>query len=250
MATQIVMDGSGDSRHLFNPHNVKEVANAEQRFYELTKAGFIGRPLVRLRRSDRSTLPRKKLSSSRSWLAGSGHVQLSAVAAGHPLPPESGSNPLHQARRRKHPRGPILAALAEMAIARAAGAVRQEKLLRGRRKRERKAVQDPRRDLGERVRDRRTRSLAGWAVFHADRRAADRRRHARPEDCAGNMRRPGARCGSEVHSERLPFQASPSFRLTGDRVIDGTFISVAAVGPLAGRKSPSTKCANLTRVAS
>lgn len=40
MAIQIVMDRSGDSRHLFNPHDVKEVAKAEQRFYELTKAGF------------------------------------------------------------------------------------------------------------------------------------------------------------------------------------------------------------------
>jgi hypothetical protein len=40
MAIQIVMDRTGDSRHPFNPHDVQEVAKAEQRFYELTKAGF------------------------------------------------------------------------------------------------------------------------------------------------------------------------------------------------------------------
>jgi hypothetical protein len=40
MAIQIVMDRTGDSRHPFNPHDVHEVAKAEQRFYELTRAGF------------------------------------------------------------------------------------------------------------------------------------------------------------------------------------------------------------------
>jgi hypothetical protein len=40
MAIQIVMNRTGDSRHSFNPHDVREVAKAEQRFYELTKAGF------------------------------------------------------------------------------------------------------------------------------------------------------------------------------------------------------------------
>jgi hypothetical protein len=40
MAIQIVMDRTGDSRHPFNPHDAQEVAKAEQRFYELTKAGF------------------------------------------------------------------------------------------------------------------------------------------------------------------------------------------------------------------
>jgi hypothetical protein len=40
MAIQIVMDRAGDSRHHFNPHDVQEVAKAEQRFYELTRAGL------------------------------------------------------------------------------------------------------------------------------------------------------------------------------------------------------------------
>jgi len=40
MATQIVMDRTGDSRHRFDPNNAQELANAEQRFYELTGAGF------------------------------------------------------------------------------------------------------------------------------------------------------------------------------------------------------------------
>lgn len=40
MATQIVMDRTGDSRHLFNPDDAQELARAEQRFYELTNAGF------------------------------------------------------------------------------------------------------------------------------------------------------------------------------------------------------------------
>jgi hypothetical protein len=41
MAIQIVMDRTGDSRHSFNPNNAEELAKAEQRFYELTKVGFI-----------------------------------------------------------------------------------------------------------------------------------------------------------------------------------------------------------------
>jgi hypothetical protein len=40
MAIQIVMDSTGDSRHRFDPNNAQELANAEQRFYDLTAAGF------------------------------------------------------------------------------------------------------------------------------------------------------------------------------------------------------------------
>jgi hypothetical protein len=40
MAIQIVMDRTGDSRHFFNPDHAQELVKAEQRFYELTKAGF------------------------------------------------------------------------------------------------------------------------------------------------------------------------------------------------------------------
>src|SRR6266403_5234474 len=40
MAIQIVMDRTGDSRHRFNPDDAHELAEAEQRFYELTKVGF------------------------------------------------------------------------------------------------------------------------------------------------------------------------------------------------------------------
>jgi hypothetical protein len=40
MAIQIVMDRTGDSRHTFNSHDAQELAEAEQRFYELTKVGF------------------------------------------------------------------------------------------------------------------------------------------------------------------------------------------------------------------
>jgi hypothetical protein len=40
MATQIVMDRTGDSRHHFDPNDKRELANAEQRFYGLTGAGF------------------------------------------------------------------------------------------------------------------------------------------------------------------------------------------------------------------
>jgi hypothetical protein len=40
MAIQIVMDRTGDSRHPFNPDDAHELAEAEQRFYELTKVGF------------------------------------------------------------------------------------------------------------------------------------------------------------------------------------------------------------------
>jgi len=40
MATQIVMDQTGDTRHEFDPRNAEAVARAEKRFMELTGAGF------------------------------------------------------------------------------------------------------------------------------------------------------------------------------------------------------------------
>jgi hypothetical protein len=41
MATQIIMDHTGDSRHQFNPTDAAAVAEAEARFKKLTGAGFI-----------------------------------------------------------------------------------------------------------------------------------------------------------------------------------------------------------------
>jgi hypothetical protein len=40
MATQIVMDHSGDSRHHFKSTDAKALADAERRFKELTGKGF------------------------------------------------------------------------------------------------------------------------------------------------------------------------------------------------------------------
>jgi hypothetical protein len=40
MATQIVMDQTGDSRHQFDPSDIEGVAKAERRFRKLTGAGF------------------------------------------------------------------------------------------------------------------------------------------------------------------------------------------------------------------
>jgi hypothetical protein len=40
MATQIVMDHSGDSRHTFNPADQKALLEAERRFNELMKGGY------------------------------------------------------------------------------------------------------------------------------------------------------------------------------------------------------------------
>ena len=40
MATQIVMDQTGDTRHEFDPDNAEALARAERRFRELTGAGF------------------------------------------------------------------------------------------------------------------------------------------------------------------------------------------------------------------
>ncbi|OAF10387.1 MULTISPECIES: hypothetical protein [Bradyrhizobium] len=40
MATQIVMDHTGDTRHEFDPENAEAVARAERRFRELTGLGF------------------------------------------------------------------------------------------------------------------------------------------------------------------------------------------------------------------
>jgi hypothetical protein len=40
IATQIVMDRAGDTRHNFDAKNADALLNAEQRFKELTGAGF------------------------------------------------------------------------------------------------------------------------------------------------------------------------------------------------------------------
>jgi hypothetical protein len=41
MATQIVMDHSGDTRHDFDANDAKALLEAEERFKQLTGAGFI-----------------------------------------------------------------------------------------------------------------------------------------------------------------------------------------------------------------
>jgi hypothetical protein len=40
MATQIVMDHTGDTRHAFDPKDADAVLKAEERFKQLTGAGF------------------------------------------------------------------------------------------------------------------------------------------------------------------------------------------------------------------
>ena len=40
MATQVVMDHTGDRRHQFDPQNARELADAKKRFKELTGLGF------------------------------------------------------------------------------------------------------------------------------------------------------------------------------------------------------------------
>jgi hypothetical protein len=40
MATQIVMDHTGDTRHQFDPADASAVAEAERRFKNLTSSGF------------------------------------------------------------------------------------------------------------------------------------------------------------------------------------------------------------------
>jgi hypothetical protein len=40
MATQIVMDQSGDRRHKFDPQDAEALVEAEKRFLKLTGAGF------------------------------------------------------------------------------------------------------------------------------------------------------------------------------------------------------------------
>ena len=41
MATQIIMDHSGDSRHQFNPDDAAALLEAEQRFNALMRDGYI-----------------------------------------------------------------------------------------------------------------------------------------------------------------------------------------------------------------
>jgi hypothetical protein len=41
MTTQIVMDHTGDTRHRFDSSDAKSLLEAEQRFKELTRVGFL-----------------------------------------------------------------------------------------------------------------------------------------------------------------------------------------------------------------
>jgi hypothetical protein len=41
MATQIIMDLNGDSRHQFDPQDAEALAKAERRFRQLTGSGFL-----------------------------------------------------------------------------------------------------------------------------------------------------------------------------------------------------------------
>jgi hypothetical protein len=40
MATQLIMDQTGDSRHQFDPQDAVQLAKAEKRFKDLTSRGF------------------------------------------------------------------------------------------------------------------------------------------------------------------------------------------------------------------
>lgn len=40
MATQIVMDSTGDARYQFAPDDAQEIVEAERRFQQLTSTGF------------------------------------------------------------------------------------------------------------------------------------------------------------------------------------------------------------------
>ena len=84
MAIQIVMDRSGDSRHYFNADDTQELARAEQRFYELTGAGFTAAvrtdpgQVSQIRSFDPKT--EETLSFPKSWLAGGQSVGISRLA--------------------------------------------------------------------------------------------------------------------------------------------------------------------------
>ena len=62
MAMQIVMDHTGDARHLFNSDDAEDLARAERRFNELTGAGFT----AKIRSSDPTA---KRLYFIRVWSA-------------------------------------------------------------------------------------------------------------------------------------------------------------------------------------
>ena len=72
MATQIVMDQTGDTRHEFDPGNAEALARAERRFRELTGAGFTAAYVpdpAKSPASSRSIRPRRKRCSIPAWSA-------------------------------------------------------------------------------------------------------------------------------------------------------------------------------------
>ena len=72
MATQIVMDHTGHTRHCFDPNDAQGLANAEKRFIQLTGLGFtaaVRKGPGENHQSAVSILRRKRLYSSRVWSA-------------------------------------------------------------------------------------------------------------------------------------------------------------------------------------
>ena len=72
MATQIVMDHTGDTRHYFDANDAQAFREAEERFEKLTGDGFtaaVAQPLARFPESRRLIRPQKKHCSSRGLSA-------------------------------------------------------------------------------------------------------------------------------------------------------------------------------------
>ena len=101
MAIQIVMDRTGDSRHPFDPNDAEEVANAEQRFDELTNSASpprAGPVQVRSGHADPIVRPERGrnrvLSQAGRRVSETHHVAPYAVPAGRALAHASYESPL------------------------------------------------------------------------------------------------------------------------------------------------------------
>jgi hypothetical protein len=97
MATQIVMDRTGDTRH-YNDH--KALAKAEERFNDLTKVGFTA--AARAANGEvsvvrRSIQPQKRPCSSRDLLAASSFVDRPMFTFQHAAAEDSRARALREA---------------------------------------------------------------------------------------------------------------------------------------------------------
>jgi len=158
MATQVVMDHSGDSRHFFDSADPEAIRRAETLFNDLTAKGYTarrGREPARSQDWESLIRPRKKRCSSRAWLA----VDRAEIGQPTPSPPIRVAGPCNYQTVSRILRGKdepwaLVAAAPQLAFGRAKSPARSKRIFRGSRKRQPQKIPNPSGNVSQCPRDR------------------------------------------------------------------------------------------------